>query len=71
MSDWTEDGAVPVDDAAVENPPTVSEVEQHQREVYPDQAATTRHGRPGEHLEPEELSEPGHPVHDEGGVAET
>lgn len=38
MSDWSEEGAVPVDDAAVPNPPTVDEVmeEQRQRDDLPD-----------------------------------
>ena len=31
MSDWSEQGAIPVDDAAVPNPPTVDEVMEEQR----------------------------------------
>ena len=38
MSDWSEQGAVPVDDAAVPDPPTVDEVmdEQRRRDDLPD-----------------------------------
>lgn len=32
MSDWSEQGAVPVEDAAVDDPPTVDEVLEKQRE---------------------------------------
>ena len=40
MTDYTEHGAVPVDDAAVPDPPTVDEVMQQQAEEFPDQART-------------------------------
>jgi hypothetical protein len=38
MTDWSEQGAVPVEDAAVEHPPTVDEVfeEQRRRDDLPD-----------------------------------
>lgn len=38
MSDYTADGAVPIEDAAVDDPPTVDEVleEQRQRPDLPD-----------------------------------
>jgi hypothetical protein len=38
MSDWSEQGAVPVEEAAVDDPPTVDEVmeEQRRRDDLPD-----------------------------------
>ena len=47
MTDYTEHGTVPVDDAAVDDPPTEADVRAAQAENYPDQAATAD-GRPGE-----------------------
>lgn len=41
MSDYSESGAVPVEDAAVPDPPTVDEVIERQRREYPEQAATS------------------------------
>ena len=41
MSDDTEHGAVPVEDAAVDDPPTVEEVLARQRAEHPEQAATS------------------------------
>jgi len=41
VSDYTEHGSVPVEDAAVEHPPTVDEVLERQRREYPEQAATS------------------------------
>ena len=41
MSDYSERGAVPVEDAAVEDPPTVDEVLERQRIEHPDQASTS------------------------------
>lgn len=41
MTDYTERGAVPVEDAAVDDPPTVDEVLERQREEFPEQAATS------------------------------
>lgn len=41
MSDYSEQGAIPVEDAAVEDPPTVDEVLERQRAEHPDQAATS------------------------------
>ena len=45
MTDWTEHGAVPVDDAASDDPPTVDEVfeEQEHRDDLPDPAADPEH----------------------------
>jgi hypothetical protein len=52
MSDYSESGAQPVDDATVADPPTEDEVRRAQDERYPDQAATRREGGPPtpEHL---------------------
>lgn len=44
MSDYSEHGALPVDDAAVEEPPTEAEVRAAQERNYPEQAATAWHG---------------------------
>jgi hypothetical protein len=41
MSDYSEQGAVPVEDAAVEDPPTVDEVLERQRAEAPEQARTS------------------------------
>jgi hypothetical protein len=41
MSDYNEQGAAPVEDAAVEHPPTVDEVLERQRIEYPEQARTS------------------------------
>jgi hypothetical protein len=47
MTDYSEAGAIPVDDAAVDDPPTEEEVRDAQQRKYPQQAATAD-GRPGE-----------------------
>ena len=41
MSDYSERGAAPVEDAAVEDPPTVDEILERQRIEHPDQARTS------------------------------
>lgn len=41
MTDYSEHGAEPVDDAASDDPPTVDEVLERQRVEYPEQAATS------------------------------
>jgi hypothetical protein len=46
MTDYSERGAEPVEDAAVEQPPTVEEVQAQQAEKYPEQARTAMHHRP-------------------------
>lgn len=46
MSDDSEQGAVPTEDAAVDDPPTVDEVRERQEREHPEQAATAT-GRPG------------------------
>ena len=38
MTDYSEHGTVPIEDAAVEDPPTVDEVLERQRREYPEQA---------------------------------
>ena len=44
MSDYSEQGAVPVEDAAVSDPPTVDEVLERQRVEHPEQASTSALG---------------------------
>lgn len=44
MSDYTQSGAVPVDDAAVADPPTEDEVRSEQERLHPHQAATRLEG---------------------------
>ena len=57
MSDYSEGGAVPVEDAVIEDPPTVDEVMEAQRRDYPEQAATSPAGAaPGD-----EVDSPGDP----------
>jgi hypothetical protein len=46
MTDYSEHGAIPVEDAAVEDPPTVDEVAERQRREHPEQAATATHALP-------------------------
>lgn len=41
MTDYTAEGAVPAEGAAVDDPPTVDEVLEEQAEAYPDQARTS------------------------------
>ena len=40
MTDYSEQGAVPVEDAAVPDPPRVDEVRDRQAEEFPEQART-------------------------------
>lgn len=40
MSDYSEHGAIPVEDAAVEHPPTEEDVREAQERNYPEQAAS-------------------------------
>lgn len=44
MSDYSEHGAQPVDDAVVDDPPTEGEVRAEQERRFPDQAATRLEG---------------------------
>ncbi len=46
MSDYSEQGAQPVEDAAVAHPPTVDEVLEQQAEKFPEQARTAVRHRP-------------------------
>ena len=46
MTDYSSDGSIPVDDAAVDDPPTVDEVADRQRREFPEQAATARRPLP-------------------------
>jgi len=48
MSDYSEHGAIPTEDAAVDDPPTESEVRERQEEEYPEQAATSTSRLPHE-----------------------
>ncbi len=41
MSDYSEHGTIPVEDAAVDDPPTVDEVDERQRRDFPEQARTS------------------------------
>ena len=41
MTDYSEHGAIPIEDAATDDPPTVDEVQDEQRRRYPEQAATS------------------------------
>ncbi len=41
MTDYSEHGAIPVEDAATDDPPTVDEVIERQRREYPEQARTS------------------------------
>jgi hypothetical protein len=52
MSDYSEQGATPVDDAATDDPPTEAEVQAEQQREYPEQAATALHGEPPAAFEP-------------------
>lgn len=50
MSDYTSEGAVPIEDAAVDDPPTVDEVleEQRRRDDLPDPSEDPKHQQVGE-----------------------
>ena len=41
VTDYSEQGTVPVEDAAVDDPPTVDEVLERQRVEHPEQARTS------------------------------
>lgn len=41
MTDYSEQGAIPVEDAAIDEPPTVDEVLQRQEIEHPEQARTS------------------------------
>jgi hypothetical protein len=46
MSDYSEQGAVPIEDAATDDPPTVDEVIERQRKEHPDQARSAMNNPP-------------------------
>jgi hypothetical protein len=52
MSDYSEHGALPVEDAATDDPPTVDEVLGRQRAEHPEQAATSTQQPPDIRAEP-------------------
>jgi hypothetical protein len=62
MSDYSESGAAPVEDAAVEDPPTVEEVLEQQRREYPEQARTAMHNPPMSAEEQAAVEAGGEPV---------
>jgi hypothetical protein len=45
MSDYSETGAAPVEDAATDDPPTEQEVREAQEREYPEQAETSTFAR--------------------------
>jgi hypothetical protein len=69
MSDYSEQGAIPAEDAAVEDPPTVDEVMEAQREDLPEQAATSTMCRPSGGDE-EPLTDEAAQEHERGGLGE-
>lgn len=64
MTDYSEHGAEPVDDAAVPDPPTVDEVMQQQAEEFPDQARTAMRHRPATAEELAAVEAGGEPLDD-------
>ena len=64
MTDSTHDGAVPVDDAAVPDPPTVDEVRERQAAEFPEQARTAMGHRPPTDEELAAVEAGGDPVED-------
>ncbi len=64
MTDYSEHGALPVEDAAVEDPPTVDEVLEQQEENFPEQARTAMNHRPATADELAALEAGGDPVDD-------
>jgi hypothetical protein len=64
MTDYSEHGAVPVEDAAVPDPPTVDEVRDRQAEEFPEQARTAMHHPPATAEELAVLEAGGEPVDD-------
>ncbi len=64
MTDYSENGAVPVEDAAVTDPPTVDEVLERQAEKLPEQARTGMNHRPPTSGEIAAVEAGGDPVDD-------
>jgi hypothetical protein len=67
VSDYSEHGAVPVDDAAVDHPPTVDEVLVQQRALHPEQAMTSSMQQPTHTGEAAAIEAGGHVVDDGPG----
>jgi hypothetical protein len=65
VSDDSEHGAVPVDDVAVDHPPTVDEVLEQQRALHSEQAMTSSMQQP-RHAEEGAAIEAGGQVVDDG-----
>lgn len=65
MSDHSEHGAVPVDEAAVDHPPTIDEVLEQQRTLHPEQAVTSSTQQP-RHADEAAAIEAGGQVVDDG-----
>ncbi len=64
MTDYTGEGAVPVDDATLSDPPTVDEVQKAQAENFPEQARTAMHHQPATADELAAVEAGGDPVDD-------
>jgi hypothetical protein len=56
VSDYSEAGAQPVEDAAVDDPPTVDEVLEHQRTEHPEQVPTSTQQPPQVRSEADEVA---------------
>lgn len=67
MTDYSEQGAVPVEDAATDGPPTVDEVLERQRENHPERAASSMMGREPTPEERAAFATGDDPVKDETG----
>jgi len=67
MSDYSEAGAVPVEDAATADPPTVDEVLERQQREYPEQARTAQHHAPVTAEELATIEAGAEPVDDDAG----
>lgn len=68
MSDYTSEGAVPVEDAAVDDPPTVDEVleEQRRREDLPDPSDDPHHIQVEDAVEDDAVEDDAAEDHDDG-----
>lgn len=71
MSDYSEQGAVPVEDAATDHPPTVDEVAERQEREHPQQAATRQGGYAPDPLPRSSAEESGAPVEKDPGEQAT
>ena len=67
MSDYSEHGAIPVEDAVIDDPPTVDEVIERQRKEYPEQAASSTMEHPLTAEERAALAAGGEPLEPESG----